>query len=407
MEGVMKALPHQSIKNRYKRIESALTEKTRRLWAASEALELGFGGVSAVSRATGIAPKTITRGIVEIESGGNKLPADKQRAVGGGRKKLTDKDPELQKALDKLIEPYTSGDPMRPLRWTCKSTQKLADELSKGKRSISAKSVARLLKKNNYSLQSNRKRFEGKQHADRNEQFEYIANTVEAFQSRKCPVISVDAKKKELVGNYKNAGKEWTPKGDPLEVKAYDFIDKEKGKVTPYGIYDTSHNVGWVNVGIDHDTAEFAVNSISLWWEKMGEWTYPEAKEILILADGGGSNGSRSRLWKKSLQEWSDREGLKIMVCHFPPGTSKWNKIEHRMFCHITRNWRGKPLLSHEVVINLISSTSTKKGLKITACLDTRLYPTGIKVSDEEMAGLSIKRADFHGEWNYVISPRV
>jgi hypothetical protein len=296
---------------------------------------------------------------------------------------------------------------MRPLRWTCKSTQKLADELSKGKRSISAKSVARLLKKNNYSLQSNRKRFEGKQHADRNGQFEYIANTVEAFQSRKCPVISVDAKKKELVGNYKNAGKEWTPKGDPLEVEAYDFIDKEKGKVTPYGIYDTSHNVGWVNVGIDHDTAEFAVNSISLWWEKMGEWTYPEAKEILILADGGGSNGSRSRLWKKSLQEWSDREGLKIMVCHFPPGTSKWNKIEHRMFCHITRNWRGKPLLSHEVVINLISSTSTKKGLKITACLDTRLYPTGIKVSDEEMAGLSIKRADFHGEWNYVISPRV
>ena len=407
MKRAMKALPHQSIKNRYTRIEPALTEKTRRLWAASEALELGYGGVSAISRATGIAPKTIMRGIVEIESGGNKLPADKQRAVGGGRKKLTDKDPGLQKALDKLIEPYTSGDPMRPLRWTCKSTQKLADQLSKGKRSISAKSVARLLKKNNYSLQSNSKRFEGKQHADRNEQFEYIANTVEAFQSRKCPVISVDAKKKELVGNYKNAGKEWTPKGDPLEVKAYDFIDKDKGKVTPYGIYDTSHNVGWVNVGIDHDTAEFAVNSISLWWEKMGEWTYPEAKEILILADGGGSNGSRSRLWKKSLQEWSDREGLKIMVCHFPPGTSKWNKIEHRMFCHITRNWRGKPLLSHEVVINLISSTSTKKGLKITACLDTRSYPTGIKVSDEDMAGLSIERADFHGEWNYVISPRV
>ena len=407
MKRAMKALPHQSIKNRYNRIEPALTEKTRRLWAASEALELGYGGVSAISRATGIAPKTITRGIVEIESGGNKLPADKQRAVGGGRKKLTDKDPGLQKALDKLIEPYTSGDPMRPLRWTCKSTQKLADQLSKGKRSISAKSVARLLKKNNYSLQSNSKRFEGKQHADRNEQFEYIANTVEAFQSRKCPVISVDAKKKELVGNYKNAGKEWTPKGDPLEVKAYDFIDKDKGKVTPYGIYDTSHNVGWVNVGIDHDTAEFAVNSISLWWEKMGEWIYPEAKEILILADGGGSNGSRSRLWKKSLQEWSDREGLKIMVCHFPPGTSKWNKIEHRMFCHITRNWRGKPLLSHEVVINLISSTSTKKGLKITACLDTRSYPTGIKVSDEDMAGLSIERAGFHGEWNYVISPRV
>jgi len=404
---VVKALPYQSIKNRYKRIEPALTEKTRRIWAASEALELGFGGVSAVSRATGITHKTIKRGIVEIKRGGNKLPVNKQRSVGGGRKKLTDKDPELQKDLDKLIEPYTSGDPMRPLRWTCKSTQSLADELSQGKRSISAKSVARLLKNNNYSLQSNRKRFEGRQHADRNEQFEYIATTVEAFQSRGCPVISVDAKKKELVGNYKNAGKEWTPKGNPLEVEAYDFIDKEKGKVTPYGIYDTSHNVGWVNVGIDHDTAEFAVNSISLWWEKMGEWIYPKSKEILILADGGGSNGSRSRLWKKSLQEWSDREGLKIMVCHFPPGTSKWNKIEHRMFCHITRNWRGKPLLSHEVVINLISSTSTKKGLKITACLDTRSYPTGIKVSDEDMARLSIERADFHGEWNYVISPRV
>ena len=296
---------------------------------------------------------------------------------------------------------------MRPLRWTCKSTQKLADELSKGKRKISAKSVGRLLKKTGYSLQSNRKRFEGRQHLDRNEQFDYIAKTTEAFQSRCCPVISVDAKKKELVGNYKNPGREWSPKGLPLEVEAYDFINKEKGKVTPYGVYDTNHNVGWVNVGIDHDTAEFAVRSISQWWEGMGEWTYPQAREILILADGGGSNGWRSRLWKKSLQEWSDREGLRIMVCHFPPGTSKWNKIEHRMFCHMTRNWRGVPLLSHEVIINLIGSTTTEKGLKIKASLDTRSYPTGVKVSDEEMAQLSIEQADFHGEWNYLISPRV
>jgi hypothetical protein len=402
----VKALPHQAVKNRYERIDSVLTEKSRRLWAASEALELGYGGVSAVSRATGIAQNTIKRGIEEIKGNGAELPSGKQRAPGGGRKKLKDKDPQLQGELDKLIEPYTSGDPMRPLRWTCKSTRKLADELSKGKRRISAKSVARILKENNYSLQSNRKRFEGKQHEDRNAQFEYISNTVEAFQARGCPVISVDAKKKELVGNYKNAGQEWTSKGSPMEVKAYDFIDKEKGKVTPYGIYDTNHNVGWVNVGIDHDTAEFAVKSISGWWEHMGEWSYPQAREILILADGGGSNGSRSRLWKKCLQEWSDREGLKIMVCHFPPGTSKWNKIEHRMFCHITRNWRGKPLLSHEVIINLIGSTSTEKGLKITACLDTGTYPTGIKVSDKEMAQLSIERAEFHGEWNYIITPR-
>lgn len=403
----MKALPSQSIKNRYERIESVLTEKTRRLWAASEAHELGYGGVSAVSRATGIAQNTIKRGVAEIRGGKKGMPINRQRVAGGGRKKLTDKDPLLQKALDKLIEPYTSGDPMRPLRWTCKSTQKLADELSKGKHRISAKSVARLLKANNYSLQSNRKRFEGRQHEDRDKQFEYISNTVESFQSRGCPVISVDAKKKELVGNYKNAGQEWAPQGNPLEVKAYDFIDKEKGKVTPYGVYDTNHNVGWVNVGIDHDTAEFAVNSISLWWEKMGEWTYAHSNEILILADGGGSNGWRSRLWKKCLQEWADQEGLTIMVCHFPPGTSKWNKIEHRMFCHITRNWRGKPLLSHEVIINLIGSTSTEKGLKITAALDTRSYPTGIKVSDEELDQLSIEHADFHGEWNYVISPRV
>ena len=400
----MKALAHKSIENRYDRIKSVLNEQTRRLWAASEALELGYGGISAVSRATGLAPITIRKGLEELKQ---PLSTVRQRAPGGGRKNLTDKDPSLQKALDKLIEPYSSGDPMRLLRWTCKSTSNLAEELRKAKFKISAKTVARLLKENNYSLQSNRKRFEGRQHEDRNAQFEYIATSTEEFQMRDCPVISVDAKKKELVGNYKNAGQEWTPKGAPLEVKAYDFIDKEKGKVTPYGVYDTSRNEGWVSVGIDHDTAEFAVQSINRWWEHMGEWNYPDAKEILILADGGGSNGSRSRLWKKSLQEWADKEGLKIMVCHFPPGTSKWNKIEHRMFCHITRNWRGIPLVSHEVIVNLIGSTRTEKGLEIKTCLDTGSYPTGIKVSDAEMEQLSIELADFHGEWNYVITPRV
>ena len=400
----MKALAHEPIKNRYNRIKSVLNEQTRRLWAASEALELGYGGVSAVSRATGLAPITIHKGIKELN---HPLSSDRQRAPGGGRKELTVKNPLLQAALDKLIEPYSSGDPMRSLRWTCKSTSNLAKELREKNFKISTKTVARLLKKNNYSLQSNRKRFEGKQHEDRNAQFEYIAAATEEFQMRDCPVISVDAKKKELVGNYKNAGQEWTAKGQPLEVKAYDFIDKEKGKVTPYGVYDTSRNEGWVSVGIDHDTAEFAVQSINNWWEHMGEWNYPDAKEILILADGGGSNGSRSRLWKKSLQEWADKEGLKIMVCHFPPGTSKWNKIEHRMFCHITRNWRGKPLVSHEVIVNLIGSTRTEKGLEIKTCLDTGTYPTGIKVSDTEMEELSIERAEFHGEWNYVISPRV
>jgi hypothetical protein len=404
----MRALAHQPVRNRYERIRHTLTEKARRLWAGSEAIELvGYGGVSTVARATGMAPNTIKKGILEIGGGSAKASQGRQRTPGGGRKKLKDKDSSLVKTLDSLIEPYTSGDPMRPLRWTCKSTRKLAEELCREGYTISARSVARLLKESGYSLQSNRKRFEGRGHEDRNGQFEYIASTAEAFHARGCPVISVDAKKKELVGNYKNGGQEWSPGGSPLEVEAYDFIDKEKGKVTPYGVYDTGRNLGWVSVGTDHDTAEFAVRSIGRWWEELGEWAYPEAREILILADGGGSNGSRSRLWKKSLQQWADREGLRVMVCHFPPGTSKWNKIEHRMFCHITRNWRGKPLLSHEVIINLIAATTTEKGLKITAALDESPYPTGIKVSDEEMEQLSIERADFHGEWNYVILPRV
>src|SRR6478752_5769035 len=404
----MKALPHQAVHNRYVRIKDRLTEKSRRLWAGSEALELGYGGVRAVARATGLSPITIQKGMEELASpGAGDSASGRQRGPGGGRKTLTSKDPALADALDKLMEPCTGGDPMSPLRWSCKSTGQLARELTRQGHPVSADTVGRLLRAEGYSLQGNRKRFEGKQHSDRNAQFEYIAGTVEAFQSRDCPAISVDTKKKELVGNYLNRGQEWTPKGGPVEVEAYDFIDANVGKAIQYGISDPAQNLAWVSVGTDHDTAQFAVKSIRRWWEEVGEWLYPGAKEIMIMADGGGSNGSRCRLWKKCLQDWADEEGLSILVCHFPPGTSKWNKIEHRMFCHITRNWRGRPLVSHEVIIELIGATTTEKGLRIRAELDTGSYPNGIKVSDEEMEALALERADFHGEWNYLIKPRV
>ena len=404
----IKALEYNSIRERYENVHAFLNERARRIWAGSEALALGYGGITAVSKATGLSARTIKSGIVEIESG---VPASddlqKQRRPGAGRKKLTQKQPKLTEALEHLLEPYTSGDPMRPLKWTCKSTNVLALELRRQGFKISADSVGRILKDLGYSLQSNRKRFEGAQHPDRDAQFEYINQSVEAFQARGCPVISVDTKKKELVGNYKNAGREWAPKGQYTEVEAYDFINKDLGKAIPYGVYDTSLNLGWVSVGTDHDTAEFAVKSIGRWWEQMGQWLYPDSKEILILADGGGSNGWRNRLWKKKLQQWADQEGLTLMICHFPPGTSKWNKIEHRMFSHITRNWRGKPLISHEVIINLISATTTSKGLRIEAELDKNTYPLAQKVSDKEMEALAIEKAEFHGEWNYSIAPRI
>ncbi len=407
----MKSLPFESIQRRYLIIQNELTEKTRRLWAAAEAIELGHGGMTAVSKATGLMPATIRQGIREVaqtndETPEKVLPKGRQRKQGGGRKNLLTKQPELLQALDELLAPHTSGDPMRPLRWTSKSTEKLAKALQKKGFSVSASSVRAMLKSQGYSLQSNRRRFEGKQSPDRDKQFEYIATMTSEFHQRECPVISVDAKKKELVGNYANAGQEWRKKGEPLEVEAYDFIDKEKGKVTPYGIYDLQHNKGWVNVGIDNDTAQFAVSSIKCWWENMGEWLYPNAKEILILADGGGSNGSRNRLWKKSLQEWATQEGITVTVCHFPPGTSKWNKIEHRMFCHVTRNWRGCPLVSHEVVLQLIGSTTTKTGLEIKTSLDKETYQKGLKISDKEMELLNIEHADFHGEWNYCIKSK-
>lgn len=404
----MKSIPHVGIKQKFDKLKDHLSERARRLWAGSEAKVLGYGGKAAVSRATGIAVNTIERGIRELELGEKTvLPADRIRKKGGGRKSLLEKHPKLPNHLERLMEPYTSGLPTKPLKWTSKSLSNLAEELRKQGYKISANTVGSLLKDAGYSLQSNRKRFEGNQHPDRNEQFEYITNMTEAFQSRGCPVISVDTKKKELIGNYKNQGSEWTPKGCATEVKAYDFIDQDLGKAIPYGVYDTTYNKGFVSVGVDHDTAKFAVSSIERWWSEMGEWYYPESREILILADGGGSNGSRSRLWKKSLQDWADREDLIITVCHFPPGTSKWNKIEHRMFSFISKNWRGKPLVSHEVIIQLIGSTTTKKGLQIKAELDINQYPTGIKVSDEEFDCIKIERADFHGEWNYSISPKV
>lgn len=403
----MTSIDEAQISARFNFLIPYIDEKIRRLWAAAEASSAGHGGISTVTRATGISRKTIREGIAELKSSNqkNQPNTERLRKEGGGRKKLTQHSPHLIEALDKLMEPYTSGDPMRPLRWSCKSTQKLASELVKQGFTIGARSVSKLLKEQGYSLQSNSKRHEGSDHQDRNAQFEYINTMVEEFQKRGCPVISVDTKKKELIGQYKNAGQEWQTKGEPIEVSAYDFVDAEKGKAIPYGVYDQTLNEGWVSVGIDHDTAEFAVSSIARWWSQMGERRYPQAQEILIMADGGGSNGSRSRLWKYSLQEWATQEGLKIAVCHFPPGTSKWNKIEHRMFCHISQNWRGKPLVSHEVVVKLIGSTSTQKGLTIQAELDESNYQTGKKISDEQMAALKIQRAEFHGEWNYLISP--
>jgi len=402
----MRALPTQDIKDRFSSLNPTFNEKTRRLWAATEAKVVGYGGISAVARATGLSSATIRSGIKEINARIEGQPKTTRiRQPGAGRQKLTDKQPKLLEEIEKIVAPHTRGNPMKVLQWTSKSTTNIAKELNSKGYKTSADTIGIILKQQGYSLQSNRKRFEGKQHPDRNAQFEYIAKAAEEFQARGCPVISVDTKKKELIGNYKNAGKEWTPKGAPIEVEAYDFIDEDKGKAIPYGIYDTNHNLGWVSVGSDHDTAEFAVNSISRWWSEMGEKLYPNSKEILIMADGGGSNGSRSRLWKASLQKWASREGLTVMVCHFPPGTSKWNKIEHRMFCHITHNWRGRPLTSHEVIIQLIGSTTTKKGLRIKAELDREKYPLGKKVSDKEMAALRVEKADFHGEWNYCIKP--
>ena len=399
----------KQIESKYRSLESVLDERARRHWAATEARAYGWGGVSAVSDATGMSPNTIRKGLAELSARQGDPDAEvssRLRKVGGGRKRLSETDPQLSEVLDRLVAPLTRGDPESPLRWTCKSTRHLARELSLQGHPISARAVAQLLNAAGYSLQGNRKTLEGAAHPDRNMQFEYINAKVTRFQQRGQPVISVDTKKKELVGPYKNNGREWQRKGEPERVDVHDFPDPELGKVIPYGVFDMSRNEGWVSVGIDHDTAQFAVQAIGRWWHKMGVKRYRHAKELLITADGGGSNGSRCRLWKVALQTLSLRLGLPIHVCHFPPGTSKWNKIEHRMFSHITQNWRGRPLVSHEVIVNLIANTTTRAGLKIRAELDRGTYPTGIKISDAELAALNLKPDAFHGEWNYVVLPR-
>jgi len=385
-----------------------MDERMRRQWAAAEAMELAWGGVSCVAKATGISRTTILAGIRElkVQESSERLPSPGIRRPGGGRKLLLETDPDLWDALDALVDPVTRGHPETPLRWTCKSTRRLAEELCRQGHPVSDRTVACLLYAAGYSLQANRKTREGKGHPDRNAQFEYINHQVQRVQKRGQPVVSVDTKKKELVGDFKNAGQEWRPKDDPQKVRVHDFKDKRLGKAIPYGVYDVANNQGWVSVGIDHDTAYFAANSIRRWWEDMGSKRFPRARELTITADGGGSNGYRSRLWKVALQGLADQLGLKLKVCHFPPGTSKWNKIEHRLFSYITSNWRGQPLVSHQAIVNLIASTTTITGLVVQAALDTNVYETGIKVSDEEMANLRLTPCEFHGEWNYTIAPR-
>ena len=393
------------VRRKFERLSGVLDERGRRVWAAVEAEALGYGGQSIVAKATGLSRVTLHREETEKDQALHSSHPDRIRKVGGGRKKLTQQGPGLLSALEALVEPTTRGDPESPLRWTCRSTRQLAAALAAQGFHVSHQTVASLLDDLGYSLQGNRKTKEGSAHPDRDAQFRFIHGRVEDFQRREQPVVSVDTKKKELVGDFKNGGREWRPKGDPEQVRVYDFVDKALGKANPYGVYDTTANVGWVSVGTDHDTAEFAVETLRRWWEKMGGSRYPAATELLVTADGGGSNGSRVRLWKVALQRLADQTGLRISVCHFPPGTSKWNKIEHRMFRHISMNWRGKPLFSHEVVVNLIAGTTTRTGLKIEAELDTNAYPKGIQVTDEELEKIKIQRADFHGEWNYTILP--
>ena len=398
----------RGIRRKYRALRVEMDERGRRQWAAVEARELGWGGVTTVAHATGLSRTTITAGLRELGLPARQRAAEaaRVRRPGGGRRPLTETDPGLMAALEALIEPATRGDPESPLRWTCKSTRRLADELTHGHHPVSVNTVAALLRQAGYSLQANRKTREGASHPDRNAQFEHINTSVRSFHDRGQPAISVDTKKKELVGDFKHAGREWHPRGEPEEVRVHDFMDKTLGKAIPYGVYDILNNQGWVSVGIDHDTAQFAVNSIRTWWKKMGRRRFPRARQLLITADGGGSNSHRSRLWKVSLQKLADELGLKLVVCHFPPGTSKWNKIEHRLFSFITQNWRGRPLVSHQAVVNLIAATTTKTGLVVKAALDNHTYDTGVKVTDEEVARLRLAPHPFHGEWNYTLFPR-
>jgi hypothetical protein len=399
----------ERIRAKFRALDAVLDERSRRQWAATEAMEYGYGGVTAVARATGLARDTIAAGIRELqhrELHPQEPVLERLRKSGAGRKFLTESDPTLFTALEALVEPLTRGDPESPLRWTCKSTRRLAAELTSQGHRIGYRSVAWLLHEAGYSLQANRKTREGNQHPDRNAQFEFINAQATRFQKRGQPVISVDTKKKELVGDFKNPGSEWHRESEPESVRVHDFPDEELGKAIPYGVYDVTHNQGWVSVGIDHDTAYFATASILRWWQEMGTARFPRVKELLITADGGGSNSYRTRLWKVALQELANEVGFPVTVSHFPPGTSKWNKVEHRLFSFITQNWRGKPLVSIQVIVSLIAATRTNKGLIVKAALDERKYETGITVTDEEMAKLNITPAAFHGEWNYTIKPQ-
>ena len=392
----------ETLHRKYTALEPELTERSRRLWAATEARALGHGGIALVERATGVSRSTISRGIRELESG-EVLGPERTRRRGGGRKRATEKDPTLLPDLESLVEPTASGDPDSPLRWTSKSVRKLADELTTMGHEVSHKLVADLLHELRYSLQANRKTREGSQHPDRDAQFGYINDMVARFQDEGQPVISVDTKKKELIGNFKNPGREWRPKGSPERVRVHDFLIPEQGKAIPYGVYDLTRNQGWVSVGVTHDTASFAVNAIRSWWKHMGRPSYRDANALLITADAGGSNGPRVRLWKWELQRFANRTGLSIMVCHFPPGTSKWNKIEHRLFSYIAMNWRGKPLTSLATVVSLIGSTTTKRGLRVRSEIDKTVYAKGVKITDRQMANIKLESHTFHGDWNYTI----
>ena len=395
-----------SIGAKYNLLKPHLNEKARRIFLATEAKAIGRGGISQVSLETGVSRNTISQGLNELENP-DTIESTRIRKKGGGRKSVLELDPQLLLDIEKLVEPVTRGDPESPLRWTIKSTRTIAKELEQFNHYISHTRVADILKLLNYSLQGNKKTFEGFGHEDRNSQFEYINAKAEKFIFEGQPVISVDAKKKENVGNYKNNGVTWRPIGNPENVNVYDFVDPINGKVTPYGVFDIDKNLGWVNVGTDHDTSTFAVESIRRWWFTVGINNYPEATKLFITADGGGSNGYRTRLWKIELQKFATTAGLEISVSHYPPGTSKWNKIEHRLFSFISLNWKGQPLSSHQVIIDLISSTKTKSGLLVQCALDKNHYPTGIKIKDDEIENLNMTMDIFHGKWNYNISPNM
>ncbi len=392
------------IREKYTALIGDLDERGRRRWAAAEARSLGRGGIAAVAAATGMSDRTIRNGIAELDDP-EAAASNRQRRPGGGRKSREAEQPDLIDALEQLVDGTTRGDPMSPLRWTCKSTRTLAKELNRQGYEISSTKVGELLRSAGYSLQGNRKTIEGKQHPDRDSQFQHISDRVKAYQRTGQPVISVDTKKKEPLGMMKNAGQTYRKSGDPVRVKTHDFPDKELGKAVPYGVYDVTHNEAGVSVGISHDTAEFAIAAIRRWWKKMGRKRHAKAKRLLITADCGGSNSPRTRLWRWVLQKFANETGMKIELCHYPPGTSKWNKIEHRLFCHITRNWQGVPLESHEVVVNLIGATRTEEGLEVHAWLDESEYEKRKRVSDEQLSEVIIKRDNFHGEWNYTILP--